>query len=158
MRLAHELAALIGFDIEAHKVRFGGRLRDVDIVLEGLRVIVEFDGAYWHRNKVDKDREKTVLMEEAGWRVIRVRERPLESIHVNDVMVANQAGAKTVADAVLAKIVEVTGVEIPRLEEYLASDGPWREAEALTAIRAYQADRAAKKAARIAKRQGGNKP
>jgi hypothetical protein len=148
MRLAHELASLVDFDLEAHKVRFAGRLRDVDIVLEDLKVVVEFDGAYWHRNKVDKDREKTALMEEAGWQVIRVRERPLDSIHVNDVMVDPMAPAKMVADLVLNKIVDVTGTKIPRLDEYLASDEPWRETEALRAIRAYQAERAAKKAAR----------
>jgi len=151
MRLAHELSALINFDLEAHKIRFAGRLRDVDIVLDDLKVVVEFDGAYWHRNKVDKDREKTVLMEEAGWQVIRVRERPLDSIHVNDVMVDTMAPAKTVADLVLNKIVEVTGTDVPQLNEYLASEGPWREAQALKAIRAYQAERAAKKAARANK-------
>ena len=153
MRLAHELAALIDFDLDLHKVRFGSRLRDVDIVLEDLSVVVEFDGSYWHRNKADKDRDKTQLIEDAGWRVIRVRERPLESIHVNDVMVDTLAPAKTVADAVLVKIVEVTGAEIPRLDEYLASDDEWREAEALTAIRSYRVERAAKKAARKAKKQ-----
>jgi very-short-patch-repair endonuclease len=153
MRLGHELSALIDFDLEAHKVRLGGRLRDVDFVLEDLGVIVEFDGEYWHRNKVDKDREKTHLIEEAGWKVIRVRERPLESIHGNDVMVDTLASAKTVADSVLAKIVEVTGAEISRLDEYLKSEEPWREAEASTAIRAYRVERAAKKAARTAKKQ-----
>jgi hypothetical protein len=152
MRLAHELSALIDFDLEAHKVRFAGRLRDVDIVFDDLKVVVEFDGAYWHRNKVDKDREKTALMEEAGWQVIRVRERPLDSIHVNDVMVDTLAPAKTVADLVLNKIGEVTGTDVPQLDEYLASEGPWREAQALKAIRAYQAERAAKKAARAKKK------
>jgi G:T-mismatch repair DNA endonuclease (very short patch repair protein) len=148
MRLAHELSALINFDLDVHKVHFAGRLRDIDIVLEDLMVVVEFDGAWWHRNKVDKDREKTALMEEAGWQVIRVRERPLDSVHVNDVMVDRLAPAKTVADLVLAKIVDLTGTKIPRLGEYLASEGPWRETEALAAIRAYQAERAAKKAAK----------
>ena len=153
MFFAHELSALLDFDLEAHKIRFAGRLRDVDIVFDDLKVVVEFDGAYWHRSKVDKDREKTALMEEAGWQVIRVRERPLDSIHVNDVMVDVLAPAKTVADLVLDKIVEVTGTDVPQLDEYLASEGPWREAEALKAIRAYQAERAAKKAARAAKKK-----
>ena len=92
-------------------------------------------------------------MEEAGWQVIRVRERPLDSIHVNDVMVDTLAPAKTVADLVLNKIGEVTGTDVPQLDEYLASEGPWREAQALKAIRAYQAARAAKKAARAAKKK-----
>jgi hypothetical protein len=147
MRLAYELGSVIEFDLEVHKIRFAGRTRDVDIVLDDLKVVVEFDGSYWHRNKVDRDREKTALMEEAGWQVIRVRERPLDSIHVNDVMVDTGAPAKTTADLVLKKIVKVTGMEIPRLDEYLASEEPWRETEALAAIRAYQAERAAKKAA-----------
>jgi len=151
MRLAHELSSLIDFDLKTHKVHFAGRLRDVDIVVDDLKVVVEFDGAYWHQKKVDKDREKTVLMEEAGWQVIRVRERPLDSIHVNDVMVDTMAPAKTVADLVLNKISEVTGTDVPQLDEYLASEGPWREAQALKAIRAYQAERAAKKAARANK-------
>jgi len=148
LELAHELAALINFDLDAHKIRSAGRSHDVDIIIEDLKVVVEFDGNYWHRNKADKDLQKTHKLEDEGWNVIRVRERPLDSIHVNDVMVEAQAPAKTVADLVLNKIVEVTGTKIPRLDEYLAFEGPWREAEALKAIRAYQAERAAKKAAR----------
>ncbi len=152
IRLAHELSALVDFDLEAHKLRLGGRSRDVDIVVDELRLVVEFDGAYWHRNKADNDLNKTRQLEEAGWKVIRVRERPLESIHENDVMVAPLAPAKDVADLVLAKIVEVTGIEISGLDEYLASDRPRREAEALAAIRAYLKDQAAKKAERAAKK------
>ena len=72
----------------------------------------------------------------------------MDSIHANDVIVDKGAPAKTVADAVLAKIVEITGAEIPRLDEYLASDGPWQEAEAFSAIQAYQRERAEKKAQR----------
>jgi very-short-patch-repair endonuclease len=148
MSLAHELSALIKFDLEIHKVRCAGQLRDVDIVLDDLNMVVEFDGNYWHQNKAEKDRDKTVLLEEAGWQVIRVRQRPLDSIHVNDVIVDETAPAKTVADLVLKKILQVTGTKIQRLDEYLGSDGPWRETEALAAIYAYQAERAAKKAAK----------
>ena len=147
LELAHELAALINFDLDAHKIRFAGRSYDVDIIIEDLKVVVEFDGNYWHRNKADKDLQKTHKLEDEGWNVIRVRERPLDSIHVNDVMVEAQAPAKTVADLLLNKIVQVTGTKIPLLGEYLASEEPWRETEALAAIRAYQAERAAKKTA-----------
>ena len=153
IRLAHELSALLEFDLEAHKVRVEGRLKDVDVVIEDLDVIVEFDGSYWHRNKADKDLEKAQKLEAEGWNVIRVRERPLDSIHKNDVMVETLAPVKEVADLVLQKIVQVTGVKIPKLKEYLASDEPWREKEALVAIREYQAENARKKAERDAKRK-----
>ena len=146
--LAYGLSELIDFELEAHEVQCSGRIHHVDMILEDMRVIVEYDGSYSHRNTTDEDLAKTVELEEAGWQVIRVRERPLDSIHVNDVMVDTLAPAKVVADLVLNKIVEVTGTKIPRLDEYLVSEGPWREAQALKAIRAYQAERAAKKAAR----------
>ena len=144
IRLAYELSSIVNFDLEKHKIRFQGKLLDIDIVLDQLRVIVEFDGAYWHRNKIDKDREKTALIEKSEWQVIRVRERPLESIHINDVMVETNAAVKFVADRVLTKIVEVTGIDLPRLDQYLESDEPWREADALTAIRGYLVERAGK--------------
>ena len=153
IRLAYELSTLIDFDFDSHKVRIEGRLRDVDIVLENLGIVVEFDGAYWHRDKADNDLEKAQKLEAEGWNVIRVRERPLDSIHKNDVMVATNAHVKEVADLVLQKITEVTGVKIPKLKEYLASDEAWREKEALVAIREYQAENARKKAERDAKRK-----
>jgi very-short-patch-repair endonuclease len=157
IRLSHELQALINFDLEAHRLRFAGRLRDVDILMEDLKLVVEFDGAYWHRNKVDKDRQKTGWLEEEGWTVIRVRERPLESIHTNDVMVEPLTPVKEVANLVLKQIEKVTKTKVPQLDKYLASDEPWREEEALAAIRAYQAERAAAKAERAAKKAARSK-
>jgi very-short-patch-repair endonuclease len=148
MQLAYELSSVIDFDPNDHKVRFNGRLRDVDIAIEPLNVIVEYDGAYWHRNKQERDTTKNQQMEEAGWTVIRVREEPLESIHSNDIFIDLNTTTKEITDLVLRKIAEVTVKKIPKLKKYLASDEPWREKEALKAIRAYQAERAAKKEAR----------
>ena len=117
-----------------------------DIAIEPLNVIVEYDGSYWHRNKQERDTSKTQQMEEAGWTVIRVREEPLESIHPNDIFIDVNTTPKEITDLVLKKIVEVTGKKIPKLKEYLASDERWKEDEALTAIREYQAERAKRKA------------
>ena len=148
IKLAYELSSVIDFDPNDHKVRFNDRLRDVDIAIEPLNVIVEYDGAYWHRNKQERDMTKNQQMEEAGWTVIRVREEPLESIHPNDIFIDLNTTTKEITDFVLKKIAEVTGKKIPKLKKYLASDEPWREDQALKAIRAYQAERAAKKEAR----------
>jgi hypothetical protein len=49
-------------------------------------------------------------------------------------------------------------VKIPKLKEYLASDQPWREKEALSAIREYQAENARKKAELAARRAAKKKP
>ena len=50
-------------------------------------------------------------------------------------MVETLAPPKEVADTVLKKIVSVTGSKFDRLDEYLASTGPWRDKEALAAIK-----------------------
>ena len=157
IQLAFELSSVIDFDVEKHKIRAGGRLRDVDICLEDLNLVIEFDGNYWHRDKVEKDIAKTQMLENSEWTVIRVRQNPLESIHKNDVMVEPFAPVKEVADLVLQKIVEIIDVKIPKLKEYLASDEAWREKEALVAIREYQAENARKKAERDAKRKAKKK-
>jgi hypothetical protein len=148
IRLAYELSALIDFDLEEHKVRLNGRLRDIDIVIRELQLLIEYDGAYWHRNKAEKDIEKTTFMEEAGWKVIRVREQPLESIHKNDVMTHPSMNTKTVADLVIKKISQVAKTEILQIDKYLASGQLWREKESTAAIRAYQAENAAKRTKR----------
>lgn len=58
-----------------------GRAR-CDVVIPGLRVIVEYDGAYWHADKTAKDERKTRMLLDAGWAVIRVREAPLPPLGV----------------------------------------------------------------------------
>ena len=65
--------------------------------------MIEFDGNYWHRDKVEKDIAKTQMLENSEWTVIRVRQNPLESIHKNDVMVEPLAPVKEVAGLVLQK-------------------------------------------------------
>ena len=129
-------------------MRLNGRLRDIDIVIRELQLLIEYDGAYWHRNKAEKDIEKTTFMEEAGWKVIRVREQPLESIHKNDVMTHPSMNTKTVADLVIKKISQVAKTEILQIDKYLASGQLWSEKESTAAIRAYQAENAAKRTKR----------
>ena len=48
----------------------------VDIAIEELMLVVEYDGIFWHNSseKISYDRSKSVALLEAGWRVIRLRE------------------------------------------------------------------------------------
>ena len=46
----------------------------IDLILPGMKTVVEYDGWYWHRDKADVDQRKTQALQAAGWRVIRVRE------------------------------------------------------------------------------------
>jgi len=58
---------------------------DVDIHLItniGYPVIVEFDGAYWHKDRIAQDTEKTQILLDSGFSVVRVREGDLPFIGI----------------------------------------------------------------------------
>lgn len=50
--------------------------------------VVEFDGAYWHNGKQDRDSAKTTRLTDAGYRVARIREDPLGPLTKHDILVA----------------------------------------------------------------------
>lgn len=76
--LAHEMSAFVPVDLGRRTVRdLTGKAWQVDIVIPDMQVIVEYDGAFWHADREEKDREKTAALEGAGWTVLRVREKPL---------------------------------------------------------------------------------
>lgn len=56
-----------------------GKRHRVDICLPKSKIIVEYDGAYWHEHREEKDVEKTksLLNSDEKWSVIRVRGKPL---------------------------------------------------------------------------------
>lgn len=49
----------------------------------GLRVVIEYDGSFWHKDRIDKDFEKTNLLLEGGFVVIRIRESPLPFLDIH---------------------------------------------------------------------------
>lgn len=46
----------------------------IDIVIPELKIAIEYDGEYWHKNKEVYDNKRQHLIEEKGWTFIRYRE------------------------------------------------------------------------------------
>lgn len=42
---------------------------------KGAKVVVEYDGSYFHKDKFQKDEQKTQALLDAGWIVVRIREQ-----------------------------------------------------------------------------------
>lgn len=62
-----------------HKITgASGKKHSVDMAYSDIKLIMEYDGEYYHRNKMDSDCEKTADLKSAGWNVVRIRETPLE--------------------------------------------------------------------------------
>lgn len=117
--LAFELSLFFDFNVTEHKLSLNGRVFDVDIMIPEVHTIVEFDGNYWHRSKEREDRNKTDYLRAHGWRVIRVRQEPLEPISSDDVVVPKELNLKDVADRVLLKLQRVCQINLPNLQTYL---------------------------------------
>lgn len=122
VRIRHELAAVLGFAPDVVHLRLNGKRIAVDMAAEHLRLIVEYDGSYWHQSKVHKDREKTELLIRNGWRVVRLREEPLELLSDDDLPVQASTPVKAVVDQVLRRLVEMGLVEQTTIDGYLAAD------------------------------------
>jgi hypothetical protein len=116
--LAHELMAFVDIDLEAHKVDAGGKTRDVDIIILACKLIVEFDSSHWHKATTDKDREKTDILLNSGWNVLRVREEPLHRIRPTDVLV-RKGQHKEMCNRVLLALQQTHGVKLEGLGHYL---------------------------------------
>lgn len=92
------------------KLLSGRRLR-VDVVID--QIAVEFDGSHWHKDKTERDREKTALLVAEGFTVIRVREHPLELISDRDIPIRRAPNAFEVAAAALRQMMHLNLLEPP---------------------------------------------
>jgi hypothetical protein len=119
IRIAFELLSFFDFEITSHKTKILGKIFDVDIRLNKPKLIIEFDGAYWHRDRMSNDIEKTQTLLKGGWKVIRIREDPLETITPNDISVSQHCSVKEVMDLLLPTIEKVCNIKIDGLREYL---------------------------------------
>src|SRR5262249_47993194 len=104
------------------------------ILIPAINLVIEFDGAYWHRDKIHSDIEKTQRLARAGWQIIRVREEPLELIGPHDIKLPQETCAKRCADQVLLKIEEVCEIKLQSLATYLRRKTPANEKAALAYI------------------------
>lgn len=96
-----------------------------DIVIESWRIIVEYDGAYYHRDRSAQDCRQTRKLNGAGYRVVRVREAPLKPLGPHDVTVPDPSTPVERAKAVLAKLADL-GHSSRTMRSYLSTaTRPW---------------------------------
>lgn len=50
---------------------------ELDIFIPSKKIAIEYDGSYWHDNKLEKDNYKDDVCYDNGVRLIRIREEPL---------------------------------------------------------------------------------
>jgi hypothetical protein len=96
---------------------------ECDIYLPTLKIGIEHDGEYWHRNKQEKDLNKNLFFKKNGINLIRVREKGLEKITVYDIIYdLTKKKDKQLVDKIFKKIKLLSGKSShtnTRIDRYL---------------------------------------
>jgi hypothetical protein len=102
IRLAAELSTVLPLSPGLHGIRTAQRAERVDMVFKTIKLIVEFDGSYWHEATIEADTTKSQRLRDGGWTVVRVREAPLGVIdRTFDVVVPHRAPVEVASSLVL---------------------------------------------------------
>ncbi len=116
IRIFSELSALF---TDAQN-RYKEQKVELDVFLPSLKIGLEFDGNYWHRNKQQKDSNKTIFFKDLGIKIIRIRQKPLQKLSGYDVLVEPQKLQKKDLDRIIISLNHLTnGKENSKLKWYL---------------------------------------
>jgi len=63
---------------------------EFDVYVPSLKLAIEYDGAYWHENKISQDKLKNNFCKIHKIKLIRIRQLPLKIISKNDILVAKK--------------------------------------------------------------------
>ena len=73
-------------DPRGFKTEINGKIKAIDIFIPLFKLAIEFDGSFWHKDKLALDKIKSEMLMDEGYKVIRIREEPLKKIHENDIV------------------------------------------------------------------------
>ena len=59
-----------------------------------LKLAIEYDGSYWHKDKRSLDKKKTQILQKHGISTIRLRQKPLKKIFDTDILVDKKYDGK----------------------------------------------------------------
>lgn len=82
-----ELSNFYKLNFEQKGFRSDGVNYFPDILINSHKVVIEYDGSYWHKQSQLRDKKKNNYFNSIGYEVIRLREYPLKKLDVNDIVI-----------------------------------------------------------------------
>jgi hypothetical protein len=76
------------FEEVVHRKKIFGK--ECDIYIPALRLGLEIDGSYWHKDKLVVDTHKSSFFVKKSVNILRIREKPLERISDTDILVSQK--------------------------------------------------------------------
>jgi len=96
-----------------------------DMFIPSLNMAIEVDGAFWHKNREDADKNKTTRMLDCCKSVIRFRQKPLGKLESCDILFGNRGeGIDLAVRCFLSNnFHQLVGIQKTRALKYLSIDG-----------------------------------
>jgi len=120
--LRFELLTFLDVAPEDSKLEINGNTYTPDIILPKIKLIIEYDGWYFHKDQLSLDSEKSKIFINDGWNVIRVREcskqGSLSKITTNDIIKNYEKTLKEVSNELFIKINNICNTQLV-LDDYL---------------------------------------
>lgn len=115
LRLYAEFLSL--FPDTQHRHKEGKQ--EIDIFIPSLKIGIEYDGAYYHADKLERDRRKTEELGEKGVDLIRVRVAPLEKLSSHDVVVTDGELSKADLNELVSVVMLISNSARDKLHSYI---------------------------------------
>ena len=105
-----------------------GHSWEVDAKIPSEKLVIEYDGHYYHKGEEARDRQKTEAICRAGWIVVRIREVGLGLIQEHDISVeqpyaddvrTRKKKLKKMVDTVLQRLQFILEKDLPSIDHYL---------------------------------------
>ncbi len=101
---------------------------ELDIYIPSKKIAIEYDGAFWHANKIEKDLEKNLRCKKDGIKLYRIREglSPLNDSSIDYIAKEKQKDLPIILEKILGEILgfyidvdlERDVIDIENLREY----------------------------------------
>ena len=132
LTIAFELMLFFKINPKGFRIKVKDKFWTIDIFIPEYKLGIEFDGNYWHKNKLELDVRKTKELEDDGFKIMRVREEPLKIITDIDVISKIPFNAKEVTNNILTYILEAHSHDakrINKIEKYILKEEIQNEKE-----------------------------
>ena len=95
---------------------------EIDVFITSIGVGIEYDGVYYHHDKIENDIAKNDLLEGLGFKLIRMREEPLEQISPLDIITAYRSMTKEDMNGLMKSIQTAAPSTAEIVSHYLKED------------------------------------
>ena len=97
--------------------------KEADILIPSFKLVIEYDGYYYHKNKLSEDRKKTDDFLKLGYQVVRLRCSPLEIWNSNQIQVPeNGVITKEIINSLLKLISNLVTIDTSLIKNYLVKE------------------------------------